>query len=159
MRPVTGPFDVVVTTNSGFPLDQNLYQSVKGMSAAQQITRPGGVVVCAAECRDGFPDHGEYRQVLSSAASPQALLDVIRARAATVPDQWQVQIQAQIQVAHRVVMHTSYLSEGDLAAAHLEQTADISATVADALAAAGPGARLCVLPEGPQTIPYLVPSG
>ena len=46
-------------------------------------------------------------------------------------------------------------SDSELAAAHLEQTQDITATVADALAAAGPGARLCVLPEGPQTIPYL----
>ena len=155
MRPVPAPFDVVVTTNSGFPLDQNLYQAVKGMSAAHQITKPGGTILCAAECRDGFPDHGSYRQVLASAPSPQALLDDIRARAETVPDQWQVQIQAQIQAAHRVVMHTSYLSDSDLAAAHLEQTPDISAAIADALAAAGPGARLCVLPEGPQTIPYL----
>ncbi len=155
MRPVPAPFDVVVTTNSGFPLDQNLYQAVKGMSAAHAITRPGGTIVCAAECRDGFPDHGSYRQVLASAPSPRALLDSIRTRAQTVPDQWQVQIQAQIQAAHRVVMRTSYLTDADLAAAHLEQTADISATVADALAAAGSGARLCVLPEGPQTIPYL----
>lgn len=157
MLPVSEPFDVVVTTNSGFPLDQNLYQSVKGMSAAHQIARPGGVIVCAAECRDGFPDHGSYRQVLSSASSPQALLDQIRSRPETVPDQWQVQIQAQIQLAHRVVMHTSYLSDSELAAAHLDQTQDISATVASALSAAGPGARLCVLPEGPQTIPYLTP--
>ena len=72
-----------------------------------------------------------------------------------MPDQWQVQIQAQIQAANRVVMHTSYLSDTDLADAHLEQTADITGTVTDALAAAGPGARLCVLPEGPQTIPYV----
>src|SRR5580692_5437061 len=151
MRPVPAPFDVVVTTNSGFPLDQNLYQAVKGMAAARQIARPGGTIVCAAECRDGFPDHGSYRQVLASASSPQALLDSILARPQTVPDQWQVQIQAQIQTANRVVMHTSYLSDSDLAAAHLEQTADITGTVTDALAAAGPGARLCVLPEGPQT--------
>jgi lactate racemase len=155
MRPVAAPFDVVVTTNSGFPLDQNLYQAVKGMSAAASVTRPGGTIVCAAECRDGFPDHGSYRQVLASAASPTALLDAISARAVTVPDQWQVQIQARIQAANRVVMRTSYLSDADLAVAHLEQTSDISATVADALAAAGPSARLCVLPEGPQTIPYL----
>lgn len=155
MRPVAAPFDVVVTTNSGFPLDQNLYQAVKGMSAAFQVTRPGGTIVCAAECRDAFPDHGSYREVLASASSPQALLDGIRARERTVPNQWQVQIQAQIQAANRVVMHTSYLTDAELAAAHLEQTGDISATVADALAAAGPGARLCVLPEGPQTIPYL----
>jgi lactate racemase len=155
MRPVPAPFDVVVTTNSGFPLDQNLYQSVKGVSAAFQVTAPGGTIVCAAECRDGFPDHGSYRQVLASAESPRALADSILARPVTVPDQWQVQIQAQIQAATRVVMHTSYLSDADLATAHLEQTADVSATVADALAAAGPGARVCVLPEGPQTIPYV----
>jgi nickel-dependent lactate racemase len=125
------------------------------MSAARQVARPGGTIICAAECRDGFPDHGSYRQVLASAPSPQGLLDSILARSQTVPDQWQVQIQAQIQAANRVVMHTSYLSDTDLADAHLEQTADITGTVTDALAAAGPGARLCVLPEGPQTIPYV----
>lgn len=155
MRPVPAAFDVVVTTNAGFPLDQNLYQSVKGMSAAHQVVRPDGTVVCAAECRDGFPDHGSYRQVLASAASPLALLEAIAARERTIPDQWQVQIQAKIQATSRVVMHTSYLTDAELAAAHLEQTRDISATVEDALAAAGPGARLCVLPEGPQTIPYI----
>ena len=68
MRAVPAPFDVVVTTNSGFPLDQNLYQAVKGMSAAAQVVRPGGTIVCAAECRDGFPDHGSYREELTAAA-------------------------------------------------------------------------------------------
>jgi len=155
MREVEAPFDVVVTTNSGYPLDQNLYQSVKGMSAAFQVVRPGGVIVCAAECRDGFPDHGSYREVLASEPSPRALLDAIAARPVTVPDQWQVQIQARVQAGARVVMHTSYLSDADLATAHLERTDDIEATVIEALAAAGPNARVCVLPEGPQTIPYL----
>jgi lactate racemase len=154
MRPVDGRFDVVVTTNAGFPLDQNLYQSVKGMSAGATVVREGGTIVCAAECRDGFPDHGSYREVLESAASPRALLDAIEARPHTVPDQWQVQVQAKVQSLARVVMHTSYLSDGALAAAHLEQTADIAATVEEALGAAGPDARVCVLPEGPQTIPY-----
>lgn len=156
MRPVDRLFDVVVTTNSGFPLDQNLYQAVKGMSAAYQVVRPGGTIICAAECRDGFPDHGLYRKTLEAADSPQALLDEIAARSETVPDQWQIQIQAKIQAANRVVVHTGFLSDEDLAAAHLEQTHDISAAAAEALAAAGPDATLCVLPEGPQTIPYLV---
>ncbi|MFI8185764.1 nickel-dependent lactate racemase [Actinacidiphila glaucinigra] len=119
MRPVQAPFDVVVTTNSGFPLDQNLYQAVKGMSAAHQVVRPGGTIVCAAECRDGFPDHGSYRRVLASAPSPQALVDEISARTETIPDQWQVQIQARIQSRSRVIMHTSFLSDEELAAAHL----------------------------------------
>ncbi|EOD66974.1 nickel-dependent lactate racemase [Amycolatopsis vancoresmycina] len=157
MRPVPAPFDVVVTTNSGYPLDQNLYQAVKGMSAAHRITKPGGTIVCAAECRDGFPDHGSYREVLASASSPAALLADISARTVTVPDQWQVQIQAKIQHECRVVVHTEALSEADLATAHLSRTSDIAATVAEALDRAGPGARACVLPEGPLTIPYLQP--
>jgi nickel-dependent lactate racemase len=155
MRPVPGLFDVVVTTNAGFPLDQNLYQSVKGMSAGATVVRDGGTIVCAAECRDGFPDHGSYREVLESAPSPRALLDAIEARPETLPDQWQVQVQAKVQSLARVVMHTSYLSDEALTAAHLEQTADIAGTVEEALGAAGPDARVCVLPEGPQTIPYL----
>ncbi len=155
MRPVPEPFDVVVTTNSGHPLDQNLYQAVKGMSAAYQIVRPGGTIICAAECRDGFPDHGSYREVLASADSPAALLAEISARQVTVQDQWQVQIQAKIQNDCRVVMHTGYLSDADLATAHLTQTTDIAATMAEALGRAGPDARACVLPEGPLTIPYV----
>jgi lactate racemase len=155
MRPLPAAFDVVVTTGSGYPLDQNLYQSVKGMSAVSRIVRDGGMIICAAECRDGYPDHGSYRHVLRSAASPRALLAEITSREVTVPDQWQVQIQAQIQVRSRVVMHTSYLSDADLADAHLRQTPDISAAVAAELGRLGSSARLCVLPEGPQTIPYL----
>ncbi|MGY1836505.1 nickel-dependent lactate racemase [Blastococcus sp. SYSU DS0510] len=155
MAPVPRLFDVVVTTNSGFPLDQNLYQAVKGISAAATVVKDGGAIVCAAECRDGFPNHGSYREVLESAESPQALLDLIENRPRTVPDQWQVQVQAKVQSRARVIMHTSYLSDHALAAAHLEQTHDITATVRELLDAAGPDARVCVLPEGPQTIPYL----
>ena len=155
MRAVPEPFDVVLTTNSGFPLDQNLYQAVKGMSAAAQVVRPGGAIVCAAECRDGFPSHGSYREELTSAASPAALLEAIAARTATVADQWQIQIQAAIQARSRVIMHTSFLSDAELAAAHLEQTGDVEATVGRLLDAAGPEARVCVLPYGPLTVPYV----
>ena len=145
----------MLTTNAGFPLDQNLYQAVKGMSAAAQVVRPGGAIVCAAECRDGFPSHGSYREELTAAASPAALLEAIAARSRTVPDQWQVQIQAAIQARSRVILHTSYLSDAELGAAHLEQTADVEATVRQLLGDAGPEARVCVLPYGPLTIPYV----
>ena len=155
MRAVPRPFDVVLTTNSGFPLDQNLYQAVKGMSAAAQVVRPGGAIVCAAECRDGFPSHGSYRDELTAAASPAALLEAIAARTTTVPDQWQIQIQAGIQARSRVIVHTSYLSDEELSEAHLEQTADVEATVWQLLDAAGPDARVCVLPYGPLTVPYI----
>ena len=77
MQPVPHPFDIVITTNSGYPLDLNLYQSVKGMSAASQIVRPGGAILLAAECWDGIPDHGSYGDLLRSASSPQELLERI----------------------------------------------------------------------------------
>jgi lactate racemase len=157
MRAVPRPFDVVLTTNSGFPLDQNLYQAVKGMSAAAQVVREGGTIVCAAECRDGFPAHGPYREELTAAASPAALLEAIAARTQTVADQWQIQIQAGIQSRSRVIVHTSYLSDAELAEAHLEQTPDVEATVRHLLEDAGSGGRVCVLPYGPLTVPYLAP--
>jgi nickel-dependent lactate racemase len=155
MRPVDGLFDVVVTTNSGFPLDQNLYQAVKGMSAAATIVKPGGLIICAAECADGFPDHGSFREVLASEPSPQRLLAAIAARPRTVPDQWQVQVLARVLRRARVGVHTATLSDADLRSAHLFAVPDIEAAVAAELTAAGPGARVCVLPEGPQTIPFV----
>jgi nickel-dependent lactate racemase len=156
MCPVDGRFDVVVTTNSGYPLDQNLYQAVKGMSAALTVVKPGGLIICAAECADGFPDHGSFRSVLASAPTPAALLADISARTETVPDQWQVQILARILTTARVGVHTGGLTDAELRTAHLFAVPDIAAAVAAELAARGPDARVCVLPDGPQTIPYLV---
>ncbi|MGI8869200.1 MAG: nickel-dependent lactate racemase [Mycobacteriales bacterium] len=151
MQAVPRLYDVVVTTNSGYPLDQNLYQCVKGISAAAQVVAHDGLIICAAECRDGFPYHGSYREVLRCAASPHALLEEILARPVTIPDQWQVQVQARIQSRARVAMHTEHLTAADLAEAHLRAAPDIAAAVAEA----GHEARICVLPEGPQTIPYV----
>lgn len=155
MQPVPTSYDVVVTTNSGYPLDQNLYQAVKGMSAAMTVVREGGTIVCAAECRDGFPDHGSYREVLASESSPEALLAAIAARTETVPDQWQVQVQAKVQAHADVVVRSDHLDADALASAHLGHTDDVAETVLRALHDAGPDSRVCVLPEGPQTIPYV----
>lgn len=155
MRAVPAPFDVVLTTNSGYPLDQNLYQAVKGMSAAAKIVKPGGTIVCAAECRDGLPNHGSYGAVLASQPSPDALLAMITAPGYSAPDQWQVQIQAQIQLKAQVLVKTDGLGPAEVRAAHFTPVEDVERAVHDALRRAGPGATLCVLPQGPQTIPYL----
>ena len=155
MRPVARPFDVVVTTNSGYPLDLNLYQTVKGMSAAAQIVKDGGAIVCAAECSDGVPEHGEYGRLLSEGASPEALLERICAPGHNRHDQWQVQVQAQIQRRAKIVLRSDGLTDEQVRAAHLEPTDDVQTAVEMLLRQGGPDARVCVLPEGPQTIPYL----
>jgi nickel-dependent lactate racemase len=159
MRAVEAPFDVVLTTNSGFPLDQNLYQAVKGMSAAARVVKPGGTIVCAAACADGLPSHGSYGQVLASQPSPEKLLEMINAPGYSTPDQWQVQIQAQVQIKAAVLVKTEGLTPDAIRAAHFQPIDDVGATVADALRRAGPAATLCVLPHGPQTIPYLASLG
>ncbi len=155
MRSVPAPFDVVLTTNSGYPLDQNLYQAVKGMSAAAKIVRDRGTIVCAAECRDGLPAHGSYGAVLASQPNPAALLAMINAPGYSLPDQWQVQVQAQIQIKADVLVKTTGLDAAAVRAAHFTPVDDVEAAVRAALARAGSAATLCVLPQGPQTIPYL----
>ena len=156
MQPVDAPFDVVITTNSGYPLDQNLYQAVKGMSAAAEVVVPGGTIVCAAECRDGLPDHGTYASLLASEPTPAALMAAILARSDTIPDQWQVQVQARVQRKRRsCCARTGSRTTGS--AAHTSSQSPTSARPSPR-SSRGTLARLCVLPQGPQTIPYLVPS-
>ena len=154
MRAVPHPFDIVVTTNSGYPLDQNLYQAIKGISAAAEVVRVGGTIICAAECRDGLPDHGDYARILASRDTPAELLAAIGASTVTIPDQWQVQVQARVQTRARVLVKADGLTGTQLAAAHLEGVDDIAAMV-EQLIRAQPDATVCVLPQGPQTIAWV----
>lgn len=152
MVPVDEPFDVVVTTNSGYPLDQNLYQSVKGMSAAAQIVREDGAIVIASECSDGMPSHGRYASLLREADGPRAFLERLPTRA-TEHDQWQVQVQAKIQTRARVFVRADGLSPEQIRQAWLEPIDDVG-QVLRGLRDHG-ARRIAVLPQGPQTIPYL----
>lgn len=155
MRAVERPYDLVLTTNSGYPLDMNLYQAVKGMSAAAQIVTEGGTIICAAECSDGVPEHGQYRKILSEAPNPQSLLDMICEPGFDRHDQWQVQIQAQIQTKAQVLLKSGYLSKEQVRGAHIEPIDDLEQSIEFELEKFGADSRLCVLPEGPQTIPYI----
>ena len=77
MQKVKQPFEVVVTTNSGYPLDLNLYQSVKGMSAGARILSPGGLLILACECREGVPAGSPLDRLLRSAGSPEEILTLL----------------------------------------------------------------------------------
>ena len=118
------PRPIVVTSNSGYPLDQNLYQTVKGMSAAAQIVADGGYIVAAARCNDGFPRHGNFRQLLFEHDSPTALLETIMAPGFSTFDQWQVQLLAGILLKARVGLY-SELPPEDVRRAHLEPVGDV----------------------------------
>ena len=147
-------FPIVVTTNSGYPLDQNLYQAVKGMSAAAQIVSDGGLIIAASRCNDGFPSHGNFRSLLLAHGSSRALLDTITAPGFLVFDQWEAQLLALIQLRARVGLH-SEIPPGDVRGAHLEPVDDIGRAVGEELRRIGDDAPVAVLPEGPMTIPYV----
>ncbi len=154
LQPVSGRFDVVLTSNSGYPLDLNLYQAVKGMSAAARIVRPGGDIIVAAECWDGIPAHGEYKRLLWEADSPEALLETVMAPGFRCQDQWEVQIQAQVQRIARVHVYAGGLSDEELRRAHVIPCRSIEGTLAR-IRAESPNATVAVMPDGPQTVPYL----
>lgn len=101
------PADIVITSNGGYPLDQNIYQSVKGMTAAEASCKKDGVIIIAAECSDG---HGgeDFYQTFRDTESVQQIMDNIlaRGRKETVPDQWETQILARIMLKFKVIMVT-----------------------------------------------------
>jgi nickel-dependent lactate racemase len=157
VRPVPRAYDIVVSTNMGYPADLNLYQSVKGMSVAAQAVREGGAIVLAAECREGV-GLAEYVELLTSEASPRALLERIQAPGFACFDQWQVQIQAMVQAKADVWLHSS-LSRADTESAHLRYCADVSATVEELrhqhIAAHGSEPSVLALPHGQLTVPRI----
>ena len=154
MQPVEQPFDIVVTTNSGYPLDLNLYQGVKGMSAGARVLKEGGTLILAAECREGVPDGSPLDDLLRSAGSIEEILAMLSTPGFVRPEQWQAQIQALVQRRAEVLVCCE-LDDATLRACHLAPCADINAEVAKRLAKLGGDARVAVLPQGPLTIPYL----
>lgn len=154
MQKVKAPFEIVVTTNSGYPLDMNLYQGVKGMSAAARIVAERGTIILACECREGVPAGSPLDQLLREASSPEEMLTMLTSANHVRPEQWQAQIQALIQRRAEVLVYSS-LPDDILRKAHLKPCKDIAATVRERLAQYGPDTRVAVLPQGPLTIPYL----
>lgn len=155
MAPVEGEYDIVITSNSGYPLDLNIYQAVKGMSAAEQIVKRGGVIIAAAECWDGIPPGSDYEKILASAGSVDELSDYIRQNESLLQDTWQVFFQVIIQQKTKVYLYTDKLDEGIVRKALLEPVPEPEALIKSLVEDFGPSARVCILPEGPQTIPYI----
>ena len=157
VRTIPHLFDIVVSTNMGYPADLNLYQSVKGMSVAAQAVREGGSVILAAECRDGL-GMAEYTELLTSEASPKALLARINSPGFARYDQWGVQCQAMTQAKADVWLHSS-LSRETTESAHLRYCEDVSATVQELrqrhLAEHGHEPAIAALPHGHLTVPRL----
>jgi nickel-dependent lactate racemase len=148
-------FPLVITTNSGYPLDQNLYQTVKGMCAAAEIVQDSGLIITIARCNDGFPDHGNFKKLLLKHDSPEALLDTIFIEGFHMLDQWQAQKLAQVQLKAQVALF-SELSATALERVGITPIVDLDAFLRAKCTEHGADIPIAVLPEGPMTIPYLL---
>jgi nickel-dependent lactate racemase len=157
MYGVPRPYEIVVTTNSGYPLDQNLYQTVKGMSAAAMIVRQGGAILSASECSDGVPDHGNFGELMQRRDTAQALLDMIEEPSFRVFDQWAVQSLASIQVKANCYLYSS-LSDETARRAKYTPIHNVQEKLFE-LIRENPNARVAVLPLGSLTIPYVLEKG
>lgn len=147
-------FDVVITTNSGYPLDQNLYQAVKGMDAARMIVKQGGTIICAAECSEGMPEHGNFVKILQMRNSPKEILEMINEPSFQMFDQWEVQRLAMIQEWADVYVYST-LPDESVKIAMLTPTQDIEKTLGELVNKYGAEMSIAVLPLGPFTIPYV----
>lgn len=107
------PCDIVITTNGGYPLDQNIYQAVKGMTAAEATVKKGGVIIMMAKSNDG---HGgeEFYKTFAEEKDLDRMLDTFikTPKEETRIDQWQSQIFARVLKHARVI----YISDapGDI---------------------------------------------
>lgn len=144
------PYDVVITSNSGYPLDQNLYQCVKGMAAAKNAVREGGAILLLAACEEGLPDDGAYAQLLREAASPDDLLQKIAQPGYYGQDAWQAQIQALVQRHADVYIFSDGLDQDQVHTSLLSPCRDLLHAIPELIQKYGP--RVCVLPQGPLTI-------
>ncbi len=124
------------------------------MSAAAQVVRPGGDIIIAAECWDGIPSHGQYERLLREASSIADLYNTIMTPGFRCQDQWEAQVQAKIQMKANVHVYAGGLSDQDLQAAKVIPCRSIEQTL-EKILAKNPAARVGILPEGPQTVPYI----
>ena len=87
------PADIVISTNGGYPLDQNIYQAVKGMTAAEATVKQGGVIIMLARSNDGIGGDAFYHQMADEMDINKTMgIFLSRDRNHTEPDQWQTQI-------------------------------------------------------------------
>ncbi|HPY89653.1 MAG TPA: nickel-dependent lactate racemase [Lentisphaeria bacterium] len=153
------PADIIITGNGGYPLDQNVYQAVKGMSAAEAAAAPGAVIIMAAQCADG---HGgqAFHDLLASAASPAELSQRLAGvpQDQTVADQWESQVLARILCRHQVILVSQDCDPDMVRRMHLQPASSAEEALGMAFARQGRDARVAVIPDGVAVIAEALPA-
>ena len=152
--PVPRRFKTVVTSSAGYPLDKTYYQTIKGMVTPLDILEPGGTLIIASECSEGFgSDEFQAAQQRLVALGPERFLATLTAKSLAEVDEWQTEMQLKSLRLGRVELYTSGLSADERRDTGVTLVSNIDAAIAAAMARAGDPA-VAVIPEGPYVIPY-----
>ena len=144
--------DITITTNSGAPLDMDLYQSCKGIDTAAQITRDGGIIIIASACSAGVGPEA-FRELHASVSSPKEVLQKIR-REEPIGVQWENQILARTQLKNDVYL-VSGLEDSAVKDMMMTPISTIEEGLEKAFKNLGDNAEIAVIPEGPLVLPLI----
>jgi len=141
--------DITITTNGGAPLDQNIYQCVKSMTAAESTTRPGGVIILCAECADGTGGEGFYHSLRDCDSAESLYEQFMRTpQSETIPDQWESQILARILKKHTVIMVTDPKLETTVKEMKMQYAPTVERAFQMALSKTNDDPTITVIPNG-----------
>lgn len=147
------PADIIITSNGGYPLDQNIYQAVKGMTAAEAAVKDEGVIIMVAACNDGHGGQSFFDNMAQSQCPASLLKKISKVpRNQTVPDQWEFQILARILERCTVIMVTDRCDPEMIKAMHMKHAFTIDEALAVAYEIKGKDAGVAVIPDGVSVI-------
>ena len=150
LEEIDEPADVVITSAAGFPLDLTFYQSVKGITAATHLAKPGGKILLIAECAEGMGSP-EFARVIRNMGDFAAYLDQVRDQPVDV-DRWQVEKLALSGVSHELYYYAPGVSKDELGALGARSFGTLDEAVSAVLQGLPAKARVLLVPEGPYTL-------
>lgn len=145
--------DIVITSNGGYPLDQNIYQSVKGMTAGEAAAKEGGVIVMSSSCSNGHGGESFYK-FMAEMPSAKALYEQLGEvpQAETKADQWQAQILARVMAHHDVIVLCDECSRGLVKEMGMHPVATADEAMSLAFKLKGKNATVAAIPDGVSVI-------
>jgi nickel-dependent lactate racemase len=143
------PADVVISTNGGYPLDQNVYQAVKGMTAAEATVKENGVIIMIAKSNDGIGGDHFYHQLADEPDINKTMaLFMSRGKNETVPDQWQTQVMIRV-LKRATVIYVSEMDERVSEKMHMIPAKDVSEALEKARTILGRNdVNIVAIPDG-----------
>ena len=156
LETLTEPADVVITSSAGYPLDLTFYQTVKGITAAEHIVKPGGRILLLGECAEGIGSV-EFAEQLRTLTGFQDFLDAIREAPVTV-DQWQLEKLALVGVNQDLFFYAPGVTKDQLGCLGSRLYGDIGSAVRAVLDGVPAGSKVVLVPDGPYAFARAVPA-